>query len=91
MTQVLHRGFLEGSTGMKWGILTLAILAVLVAPANLFATEEWEQKLMDEGWVKLNFRNFPERDRVNTTWFGHGKSKSGPASSEGPKVTPDLQ
>lgn len=62
---------------MKWGILILAILAVLVAPANLFGTEEWEKELMDEGRVKLNFKNFPERDRVNTTWFGHGRSKSG--------------
>ena len=54
---------------MRWAILKLVIFVVLVGPAILFATEEWEQKLMDAGWVKLNFRNFPERDRVNTTWF----------------------
>ena len=53
---------------MKWSLIA-AIFAVLVAPANSFAAEEWEKKLMDEGWVKLNFRNFPEGDRVNTTWF----------------------
>ena len=68
---------------MKWGMLILAIIAFFVAPANLFATEEWEKKLMDEGWVKLDFRNFPEKDRVNTTWFGHGKSESGNTSYEG--------
>ena len=68
---------------MKWGILYLAILAVLVAPANSFATEEWEKDLVNDGWVKLNFTNFPEKDRVNTTWFGHGKSKSGLTNYEG--------
>jgi len=68
---------------MKWGILILAILAFLVGPANLFATEQWERILLAEGWVKLNFSNFPEKDRVNTTWFGHGKSKSGITNYEG--------
>ena len=62
---------------MKWGILTLAILAVLVGTANLFATEEWEKKWMDEGWVKINFDNNIFMKFSNTTWYGQvGKHKS---------------
>ena len=52
---------------MKWGTPLLVILAVLVASANLFATEEWEQKLMAEGWVKVN-RNL--KTFADTTWYG---------------------
>ena len=52
---------------MKWGFLNLAILAALLAPANLLATEEWEQKLKEEGWVKVE-KNLQEL--ANTTWYG---------------------
>lgn len=52
---------------MKWGIQILAIFAVLVVPANLFATEEWEQNLMDESWVKVRQKLM---DQANTTWYG---------------------
>ena len=55
----------KGGSTMKWGIPILVILALLVAPANLFATEEWEQKLMDEGWENVTLENW-----ADTTWYG---------------------
>ena len=52
---------------MKRGILNLAIFAVLLVPANLFAAEKWEKKWMDDGWVRVKNRLM---DRADTTWYG---------------------
>jgi len=57
----------DGGSEMKWGILILAIFVFHAGSGKLFATEEWERKLMEDGWVKVeeNFLTF-----ANTTWYG---------------------
>ena len=38
---------------MNLRILNLAIVALLALPGSVLAVEDWEKKLMDEGWIKL--------------------------------------
>ena len=52
---------------MKWGILKMALVTLFVLPGIVFATEEWERKLMDEGWVRVKQKLM---DRADTTWYG---------------------
>jgi len=52
---------------MKSGILILAILAILVSPANLFATEDWEKELLNDGWVRVEKYL---QELSDTTWYG---------------------
>ena len=60
---------------MNLRIQFLAIVALVFFSGGVFATEDWEKKLMDQGWVKLNLK---ELDNLkNTTWYGiKGKSTS---------------
>ena len=59
---------------MKLRILNLAIVTLLFIPGGVLATEDWEKKWKDQGWVKIHLKLGVN---TNVTLYGiNGREKS---------------
>lgn len=62
---------------MKRIFLSFTIISLLFVNGSLVATEDWEKKWMDEGWVRVKYDNNKLMKFANTTWYGQvGKNQS---------------